>query len=335
MIRRRAFISLVGAIAAATVLPRPARAQKKGERIRRIGAMIGGGGERDPQTSPWNSALRRGLQDLGWVEGRNLRVEVRSPAADLSRVETAAQELVALNPDVLFAGNTPSVAALLRQTRTIPIVFANLSDPVGSGLVASLARPGGNATGFAAFDYSLGGKWLEILKQLVPGTKRTMLLFNPDTAPYAPLYVKALEAALPNVAIRLTTAPARTLGDIEQAMMAESQQPGGSMILLPDSYTNANRAPIIALAARLRLPAVYALRQQAVDGGLVSYGPESSDLYRRAASYIDQILRGAKPADMPVQHPVKYELIINLKTAKELGLDVPSSFQQLADEVIE
>jgi putative ABC transport system substrate-binding protein len=335
MMQRRAFISLIGAVAAATALPRPARAQKKGERIRRIGAIIGGGNERDPQTSPWNAALRRGLQDLGWVEGRNLRLDLRWPAGDLARVQAAAQELVALKPDVLFAGSTPSVSALLRETRTIPIVFANLSDPVGSGLVASLARPGGNATGFAAFEPSLGGKWLEILKQLVPATKRTMLLFNPDTAPFAPLYVSALEAAAPTFGVRLIAAPVRTVDDITQAMTAESQQPGGSMIVLPDSYTNANRAPIIALAARLRLPAVYFIRVHAVDGGLVSYGPETSDLYRRAASYIDQILRGHKPADMPIQHPVKYELILNLKTAKELGIDVPSSFQQLADEVIE
>jgi len=336
-VRRREFIALLGSgtAAAATALPRPAGAQKKGERIRRIGALIGGGNERDPQTSPWNSALRRGLQDLGWVEGRNLRIDMRWPAGDLARTQAAAQELVALKPDVLFAGSTPSVSALLRETRTIPIVFANLSDPVGSGLVASLARPGGNATGFAAFEPSLGGKWLEILKQLVPATKRTMLLFNPDTAPFAPLYVSALEAAAPTFGVRLTVSPVRTVEEIAKAMTAESQESGGSMIVLPDSYTNANRAPVIALAARLRLPAVYFLRMQAVDGGLVSYGPETSDLYRRAASYIDQILRGHKPAEMPIQHPIKYELILNLKTAKELGLDVPSSFQQRADEVIE
>ena len=189
--------------------------------------------------------------------------------------------------------------------------------------------------GFAAFEPSLGGKWLEILKELAPDTKRTMLLFNPDTAPYAPLYVNALEAATPTFAVRPTAAPVRTVGDITQAMTAESQEPGGSVIVLPDSYTNANRAPIIALAARLRLPAVYALRVQAVDGGLVSYGPETSDLYRRAAAYIDRILRGAKPAEMPVQSPAKYELVVNLKTAKALGIDVPSFFQQRADEVIE
>jgi putative ABC transport system substrate-binding protein len=334
MIQRRAFISLFGATAAATALPRPDAAQKKRERILLIGAIVGGAGERDPQASPWSSALQRGLQDLGWVEGRNLRLEVRWSAGDLARVQTAAKELVALKPDVLFAGNTPSVKALLGETRTIPIVFANLSDPVGSGLVASLARPGGNATGFAAFEPSLGGKWLEVLKELAPDTKRAMLLFNLDTAPYAPLYVNALEAAAPSFGVRLIAAPVRTVDDITQAMTAESQQPGGSVIVLPDSYTNANRAPIIALAARLRLPAVYALRVQAIDGGLVSYGPETSDMYRRAASYIDQILRGHKPAEMPVQHPAKYELVVNLKTAKELGIDVPSLVQR-ADEVIE
>ena len=272
---------------------------------------------------------------MGWVEGRNLRLDLRWTAGDLARVQPAAQELVALKPDLLFAGNTPSVAALLRETRTIPIVFANLSDPVGSGLVANLARPGGNATGFAAFESSLGGKWLEILKELAPEHEADHALVQPGHRTLCPLYVRALEAAAPAFSVLLVAAPVRTVGDIEQAMTAESREPGASLIVLPDSYTNANRAPIIALAARLRVPAVYAFRVQAVDGGLVSYGPETSDLYRRAASYIDRILRGARPADMPVQSPAKYELVVNLKTAKALGLDVPSFFQQRADEVIE
>ena len=236
---------------------------------------------------------------------------------------------------MIFAANTPSVAALRRETREIPIVFANLSDPVGSGLVASLARPGGNITGFAAFEYSLGGKWLEILRELAPNTKQVSVLSNPDTAPYAPLYVSSLEAAAPPFSMRLFAAPVRTPSEIEQAMVNESREPDSSLIVLPDSYTVSHRATVVALAARFRLPAVYAFQIQAVDGGLVSYGPETSDLYRRATSYIDRILRGANPADMPVQHPTKYEMVINLKTAKALGIEVPSFFQQRADEVIE
>ncbi len=332
--KRREFIAGLGGAAAATLAPHTAPAQPD-ERMRRIGAIVIGTSEQEAQTHAWTLAFRRGLQDLGWVEGRNIRIDLRWHAGDLDRMRTIAKELVGLKPDLIFAANTPSVAALRRETREIPIVFANLSDPVGSGLVASLARPGGNITGFAAFEYSLGGKWLEILRELAPNTKRLSVLFNPDTAPYAPLYVSSLEAAAPPFSMRLFAAPVRTASEIEQAIVNESREPNSSLIVLPDSYTVSHRATVIALAARFRLPAVYAFRIQAVDGGLVSYGPETSDLYRRATSYIDRILRGANPADMPVQHPTKYELVINLKTAKTLGIEVPSFFQQRADEVIE
>ena len=334
--KRRDRLALVGGAAAASLAlaPRAAPAQP-GERMRPIGAMIVGSSDHEAQTHAWTAALRRGLQDLGWVEGRNIQIDVRWPAGDLDRIRTIAKELVGLKPDLIFAANTPSVAALQRETREIPIVFANLSDPVGSGLVASLADPGGNTTGFAAFEYSLGSKWLEILGELAPSTKRVAILFNPDTAPYAPLYVSSLEAAAPTFSMRLFAAPVRTIGEIEQAMTSASHEPNSSLIALPDSYTVAHRATLIAHAARLRLPAIYAFRIHAVDGGLVSYGPETSDLYRRAATYIDRILRGASPADMPVQHPTKYELVANLKTAKTLGIEVPSFFQQRADEVIE
>ena len=333
--KRREFLALVGG-AAAMPLPwsRNADAQQA-EPTRLIGAMVAGTNEREAKTHPWFMAFRKGLAELGWIEGRNVRFELRWPAGDRNRGQMIAKELVGLRPHLILANSTPSVAALLVETRQIPIVFANLSDPVGSGLVASLARPGGNATGFAAFEYSLGGKWLEMLKELAPGTKRVFLLFNPETAPYAPLYVRSLEAAAPRFALHLFAAPVRTVADIERVMTAESREGGSSLIVLPDSFTVTNRAPIIALAARLRLPAIYAFRIQAVDGGLLSYGPETSDLYRRAASYADKIFRGANPAEMPVQHPTKYELVVNLKTAKALGLDVPLFFQQRADEVIE
>ncbi len=330
--KRREFITLVGG--AAVGWPLTARAQQT-ERIRRIGAMFPGTGEHDAQASSWTLALRQGLQELGWNEARNLRIDSRWPAGDLDRIRATAKELVALQPDLIFAGNTPSVASLLRETRTIPIVFANLADPVGSGLVASLARPGGNATGFAAFEFSLGSKWLEMLKEIAPGTTRVAVLFNPDTAPFARHFVSTLEAAAPAFSVRLTAAPTHTVRDVEDAMAAQSRESGGSLIVLPDNFTFTNRTSVISLAARFRLPAIYAFRVQALDGGLISYGPETSDLYRRAASYIDRILRGASPADMPVQQPTKYEMVINLKTAKALGLEVPSFFQQRADEVIE
>ena len=330
--KRRAFITALGGMA--TAWPVVAQAQQR-ERMRRIGAMLPGSGESDAQASRWTSALRQGLQEFGWNEGRNLHIDYRWPAGDLGRMGTIAKELVALQPDVIFAGNTPSTTALLGETRTIPIVFANLSDPVGSGLVASLAHPGGNATGFAAFEYSLGSKWLEMLKEIAPATKRSAVLFNPDAAPYAQYYVRSFEAAAPAFSVHLTAAPIRTVRDVEDAMAAQSSVPGGSLIVLPDNFTFTNRAPVISLAARFRLPAIYAFRIQALDGGLISYGPDTADLYRRAASYIDRILRGANPADMPVQQPTKYEMVINLKTAKALGLEVPSFFQQRADEVIE
>jgi putative tryptophan/tyrosine transport system substrate-binding protein len=330
--RRREVLALLSG--AATLAPLAARAQQA-DRVRRIGAIVIGTSEQEAQTHSWTLALRRGLQDHGWVEGRNIRIDLRWHAGDLDRMQTIAKELVDLKLDLIFAANTPTVLALRRETQEIPIVFANLSDPVGSGLVASLARPGGNITGFAAFEYSLGSKWLEMLKELAPNTKRVAVLFNPDTAPYAPLYVSSLQAAAPPFSMRLLASPVRNVGEIEQAVMNESRQTASSLIVLPDSYTVSHRAVVIALAARFRLPAVYAFRIQALDGGLVSYGPETSDLYRRAASYIDRILRGANPADMPVQHPTKYELVINLKTAKGLGLEVSSFFQQRADEVIE
>jgi len=246
-----------------------------------------------------------------------------------------AKEFVDLKPDVVLAGNTPSVEALLRETRTIPIVFTNLSDPVGTGVVGSLARPGGNATGFTAYEYSLAGKWLEMLKEIAPAVTRVALLFNPETAPYAQHYLSFIETSAPGFGVTANAAPVRSITEIEAAIEAQTRAPGGGLVVLPDTFTFSNRAAQIALAARHRLPAIYALRGAAIDGGLLSYGPDTIDLYRRAAGYVDRILKGEKPADLPVQAPTKYELVINVKTARALGLDVPPTLLARADEVIE
>ena len=330
-LRRRELITLLGGTVA---WPLVARAQDR-ERVRRIGALVGGAGEHDPQSRAWSTAFQQGLRELGWIETGNLHIDYRWPAGDLGRTQTLANELVALRSDAILAGSTPSLAALLRETRTIPLVFTNVSDPVGSGLIASLGHPGANVTGLTAFESSLGGKWLQMLNELAPGTKRVAVIFNPDTAPFYPTYLSAIEGAAPTFSVQLISSPVRNLRDIEVVISAQAREAGGSLITLPDSFTNAHRAPIISLAGSVRLPAIYALREQAVEGGLISYGPDSSDLYRRAAVYVNRILRGANPGELPVQQPTKFELVINLKTAKALGLTVPDKLLALADEVIE
>jgi putative tryptophan/tyrosine transport system substrate-binding protein len=329
-VRRREFITLLGS---AAVWPLAAHAQS--DRVRRIGVMIGGTGEHDMQSRAWIAAFQQGLKDLGWIEGRNLRIDYRWPAGDLDRARMSANELVALQPDAILAGNTPSVIALLRETHTIPIVFTNVSDPVGSGLIGSLAHPGGNVTGLTAFASSLGGKWLQLLKELAPGTERVAVIFNPDTAPFYPSYVSSIEGAAPAFSVRPVSGPVRDVRDIEDVISKQGREPGGSIIALPDSFTNAHRALMILSMAKFRVPAIYALRDQAADGGLISYGPDSTDLYRRAASYVDRILRGTNPGDLPVQQPTKYELVINLQTAKALDITVPLTLQASAEEVIE
>ena len=333
MIRRRAFITLLGR--AAVAWPVAARAQQ-GDRVRLLVAMMGGrNADTDPEGRAWFVAFRQALQELGWVEGRNFRSDYRWPAGDLDRMRAIAKEFVDLKPDVIFAGNTPSVEALLSETHTIPIVFANLADPVGTGLIESLARPGGNATGFAGYEYSLGGKWLEMLKEIAPAATRVAILFNPETAPFAQHYLSFIETSAAGFGVTAHAAPIRSINEMEAAMEAQARALGGGLVVLPDTFTFSNRAPLIALAARHRLPAIYAARGQAIDGGLLSYGPDQVDLYRRAPSYVARILKGEKPADLPIQAPTKYELVINVKTAKALGLDLPSSLLGRADEVIE
>jgi putative ABC transport system substrate-binding protein len=250
-------------------------------------------------------------------------------------MQAIAKEFIDLKPDVMFAGNTPSLEALLRETRTIPIVFANLADPVGSGVVGSFAHPGGNATGFTGYEYSLAGKWLEMLKEIAPAVTRVAVLFNPETAPYARHYLRFIETSAPAFGVTVNAASIRSISEIEATIEAQARAPGGGLVVLPDAFTSSNRAPLIASAARHRLPAIYAIRGQAVDGGLLSYGPDSIDLYRRTAAYVDRILKGEKPSDLPVQQPTKYETVINLKTAKALGLQIPDKLLALADEVIE
>jgi len=331
--RRREFITLIGGAAAAW--PLAARAQR-GDRVRLLVAMMGGrNADTDLEGRAWLAAFRQALQELGWVEGRNFRADYRWPSGDLDRMRAIAKEFVDLKPDVMFAGNTPSVEALLRESRTIPIVFANLADPVGTGLIESLARPGGNATGFAGYEYSLAGKWLEMLKEIAPAATRVAILFNPETAPFAQHYLSFIETSAPAFGVTANAASVRSISEMEAAIEAQARAPGGGLVVLPDTFTFSNRALLIALAARHRLPAIYATRGQAIDGGLLSYGPDIVDLYRRAAAYVDRILRGEKPADLPVQNPNKYVLMVNLKTAKALGLTIPDKVMALADEVIE
>jgi putative tryptophan/tyrosine transport system substrate-binding protein len=328
---RREFITLLGGAMAAW--PLSARAQE-GDRMRRIGVLLGVA-ERDLEAQARVLAFRQGLHDHGWTEGRNVRIDWRWAAAEPERMRTYAAELVALAPDVILANTTPVVAALLQATRTITIVFVQVVDPVGSGFVSSLARPGGNVTGFITFEFSMGGKWLQTLKQIAPRVKRVALVFNPDTAPFGRSFVKVVEDAAPSFAVEATALPVRADAEIERAVAAFATRPDGGLIVLPDIFNTSHRETIVALAARHGLPAVYPFRYYATSGGLVSDGVDEADLYRRSASYVDRIIKGGKAGELPVQAPTKFELVINLKTAKALGLDVAPGFSARADEVIE
>ena len=282
------------------------------------------------------AAFRQRLQELGWTEGRNVRIDVRWGAGDVVRIRGHAAELVGLSPDVLLAYVSAQLTALARETRAIPIVFIGASDPVGAGFVASFARPGGNITGFTTYEPSLGGKWLATLKEVAPATVRAALMVNPDiTFLQGRLYDPAFESAAAALSVEPVTAHVRSTGDIEAALDSLGQRPGGGLIVVPESFTSTHRELIVRLAAQHRVPAMYPNRQFPASGGLISYGPDHLDVIRRSAAYIDRILRGEKPAELPVQAPTKFELVINLKTAKALGLQVPESFLVRADEVIE
>ncbi len=303
--------------------------------MRRIGALMGYA-ESDRVGQAWRAAFREGLQKLGWAEGRNVRIDTRwATASDAEARQRFAKELVALQPDLVLSNNTPTTAAMLQQTRTIPIVFATVSDPVGSGFVTSFPRPGGNVTGFTNIEPTMPGKWLGLLKEIAPRVARVAFLFNPTTAPYAEYYLTHFKAAAASFAMEAIAAPVRNASELESAIAAQARAPNGGLVVLTDSFMTVHRVEITSLAARHRLPAVYPYRFFAEDGGLLSYGSDQIDNFRRAASYADRILNGAKPGELPVQAPVKFELVINLKTAKALGLDVPLLLQQRADEVIE
>jgi len=329
MIRRREFITLLGGAAA---WPVAARAQQ-GERVRRIGLLMPWD-EDEPVARPIVSVFTEALAALGWTDGRNLRMDLRWAGGDTNRIQAFAQELVGLQPDIILTNGTPATAALQREARTIPIVFVNVADPVASGIVAKLNQPGGNITGFGALEASMGGKWLELLSEIAPGLKRAAIIFNPDTAAVGS-FMPSFETAARSLKVVTITAPVRSDAEIETAIIALGREPGGGLVFLPDVFMAVHRAPIILAAARNNVPAVYYQSVFARDGGLLSYGTDLVDPWRRAASYVDRILRGAKPAELPVQLPTKFEMVLNLKTAKALGLDVPPTVRVRADEVIE
>jgi putative tryptophan/tyrosine transport system substrate-binding protein len=327
---RREFITVLGGAVAAW--PLAARAQQ-GERLRRMG-VITGTAEGDLETQARTAALLQGLAQLGWTDGRNMQIDIRFGGGDAERIRKSAAELVALAPDVIFATGSASVAAMLQATRTVPIVFAIVPDPVGSGFVNSLSRPGGNATGFMQFEYSLSGKWLELIKQIAPGVTRAAVLWDPAiTAGIGQFAV--IQSVAPSVGVEVSPINVRDASEIERAVARFAQSSNGGLIVTASALSVVHRNLIIALALRHKLPAVYFNRSLVTDGGLISYGANLIDQYRQAASYVDRILKGEKPADLPVQAPTKYELVINLKTAKALGLDIPASVLARADEVIE
>jgi putative tryptophan/tyrosine transport system substrate-binding protein len=327
--RRREFIAGLGGAAA---WPLVARAQQ-GDRIRRIGVLMPTD-ENDPLTKARISAFALALADLGWTDGRNVRIDLRWTGDDTNRIGALAQELVGLQPDILLAASTPATAALQQETRTIPIVFASLSDPVSTGIVARFDRPSGNVTGFADLEPSLGGKWLELLVEIAPGLKRVAIMFNPDTTP-ASVYMPSVETAARALKVVAITQPVHSVVEIETAIIALRREPGGGLVVMPDLFTFVHRLPVILAAARNNVPAVYWASEFARDGGLLSYGVDEVDTWRRAATYVDRLLRGAKISDLPVQYPTKFHLVINLKTAKALGLTIPLNLLAIADEVIE
>jgi putative ABC transport system substrate-binding protein len=328
--RRRDFITLLGG--AATAWPIAGRAQQ-GNPVRRIGVLMGYD-EDDPVAKTFVSAFIEMLAGLGWTDGRNVRMDLRWGASDINRMQALAQELVGLQPDIIVASTTPATIAVQRETRTIPIVFANVTDPVAQRIVARLNRPSENITGFATYEATLGGKWLELLSEIASGLKRAAIMFNPETAP-ASAYMPALETAARLLKVVPIFAPVHSDGEIETALITLGREPGGGLVVMFDAWTLAHRGPIISAAARNNVPAVYSRSEAVRDGGLLSYGVDQVDPFRRAATYVDRILRGEKPGDLPVQFPTKFEMVLNLKTAKALGLTVPQSIVLRADEVIE
>jgi putative tryptophan/tyrosine transport system substrate-binding protein len=324
--RRREFITVLGGVA---IWPLVARAQQPAKRMRRVGALIGFA-ENDPATRRRVAAFLKGLADLGWVPDRDFTIDLRYGAGDADRNRAFAKELVGLSPDVILVNSTSATTAMQRETSTIPVVFLTVSDPVGSGFVASLPRPGGNITGFINVEASIAGKWLELLKEIAPRTRRAGLMFNPATATYFDYYRKPFEAAAGATGVMPILLPVGNVGDIKQAFATRDRDDG--IVLMSDPFLTVNRTLISAIALQFRIPVVSGVSES---GSLISYAPDTDDFFRRSASYVDKILRGASPADLPVQLPTKFELIVNLKTAKALDLAVPPTLLAQADEVIE
>jgi putative ABC transport system substrate-binding protein len=331
MSTRREFITLVGGAVSAWSFA--ARAQQ-GERQRRI-AFLHPYAENDPEVRARVVAFRQGLEALGWIENRNIRIEHLYSGGDLDKIQAYAKELVRAAPDVIAGSGTPITAALKQATDTVPIVFNVVNDPVGQGFVATMSHPGGNLTGFTFIDFPLIGKWLQMLKEIAPNVRRITLMFNPDTAPFYPVFLREFGAAPTSLAVELSASAVHNEAEIEAAILALAREPGAGLIAAPDAFINTRRHLIMALVERHRLPAIYGFRQFVTEGALLSYGPDTSDIVRRSASYIDRILKGEKVAVLPVQAPSKYDLVINLKTAKALGLEVPAALLASADEVIE
>jgi len=328
-LRRRQFITLLGG--AAVSWPLAARAQTK--RMRLIGVLMGLVAN-DPEAQSRVVAFENGLRELGWVKGRDLSIEYRW-AGDGNLLRDDAAELLAMAPDLILANSTPVTAALRGQSQAVPIVFTQVTDPVGQGLVPNLAHPGGNLTGFTSFEFSIGTKWLEALKQTAPRVTRVALVFNPQSAPYADLFLRPVEAAAPSFSVASIRAAVRDPADVDRVFDALAREPNGGLVVLPDISMINYREAVIALAARHHVPAIYPFRFFAASGGLMSYGTDVTEVFRRAATYVDRVLKGTTPGELPIQAPTKYELIINLKTAKALGIDVPPSLLARADEVIE
>jgi putative tryptophan/tyrosine transport system substrate-binding protein len=327
-VKRRDFLTLLGG--AAVTWPLAALAQQAA--IRRIGVLMGFA-ESDHGAQSGVAGFREELRKFGWMEGHNIEIDTRWATAQ--SMQAFAKELVALQPDFILTSSTPATAAMVQQTRTIPIIFVMVSDPVGSGFVASLPRPSGNVTGFTAIEGSLGGKWVELLKEIAPHVARVVLLFNPAMATYAEYYLHPFKVAAASLGVEGIVAPIHDSSELESVVTTQAREPNSGLIIMPDAFIIGYRAEITSLAARYRVPAVYWSRFFAEFGGLISYGPNGVDEYRRAASYADRILKGAKPSELPVQAPVKFELVINLKTARTLGLTVPPTLLARADEVIE
>lgn len=333
MLKRRELLLLLGGAAVPSILQSSPALAQQSNRVRRIGVVMGIA-ETDPEAQPRLAALRKGLADLGWNEGRNIQLEIRWTAGDLDRTQRSAIEIVQFKPELIVVHSTPAVKALRPLAPATPMVFVLIADPLGSGFVKSIARPGGNLTGFMNVDAPMSGKWLELIKEVAPKVKRIALVFNPRTSPYQS-YLTAFAASAPVHAVQAVPTPVLDAAELERAMTALGQQPDSALFVVPDVFVQVHRELIIRLAEKYRLPAVYPYRFFVSSGGLMSYGLDSVALFGQAASYVDRILRGAKPGDLPVQAPRDFQLVINLKTAKAIGLTIPEAFLVRADEVIE